>query len=151
MSTKNFALAASIIGILLVGAGCAGTAPAPATPSVQAPTPVTAQPAAPAADQPSAAPPTAGGLDVAIQNFSFQPPILTVKAGSTVTWTNDDSASHGITPVAGAAAVGLSDAAATSKLLNQGDSWSLTFPSAGTFEYRCSVHPSMTGKVIVTP
>lgn len=75
---------------------------------------------------------------VTIQNFTFNPATLTIKAGATVTWTNQDSATHRIK----------SDAFDSSDLGN-GQSFSFTFKNVGVFNYNCSIHPSMTGKIIV--
>lgn len=75
---------------------------------------------------------------VAIKNFAFSPATLTVKAGTTVTWTNQDSATHDVK----------GDAFA-SEPLSQGETFSFTFDKAGNYDYICSFHPSMTGKVIV--
>ena len=77
---------------------------------------------------------------VAINGFAFDPATLTVTKGTTVTWTNMDSAAH--TVVA-------SGNAFTSDNLNNGQSFTHTFNEAGTFEYKCGIHPSMSGKVIV--
>jgi plastocyanin len=75
---------------------------------------------------------------VNIQNFAFAPETLTVKKGATVTWTNNDSAPHQIK----------SDTF-NSDRLSGGQSFSFTFNDAGTFDYICSIHPSMKGKIIV--
>jgi len=82
--------------------------------------------------------PAAGGNNVAIQNFAFDPAVLAVKAGDTVTWTNDDSAPHQIK----------SDAF-NSLQLAKGQTFSFIFPSAGTFDYSCAIHPSMKGQIVV--
>lgn len=89
---------------------------------------------------------TAGGTQqsanaVVISNFSFSPAKLTVVKGTTVVWTNQDSAPHTVTGTGGGPASGT---------LNQGESYSYTFDQAGSFGYRCSIHPSMTGTVTVT-
>lgn len=73
-----------------------------------------------------------------IENFSFSPNTLTVKKGMAVTWTNNDSAPHTI-----------KSAAFNSEVLNKGQSFSFTFNEAGTFNYYCSLHPAMTGEIIV--
>lgn len=73
-----------------------------------------------------------------IKNFSFNPAILTISKGETVVWTNSDSAPHQIK----------SDQF-SSGMLSNGQSFSFTFNEVGTFNYICSVHPSMMGKVIV--
>jgi len=78
---------------------------------------------------------------VAIKNFAFSPATVTVTAGSTVVWTNDDSIQHDITFNGGGIASGV---------LNHNDTFSHTFPTAGTYHYICSIHPFMHGTVIVT-
>ena len=77
---------------------------------------------------------------VSIQNFAFSPSSLTVKVGDTVMWTNSDSATH--TVVAG-------DGSFKSGNLGQGASYQFTFKAAGTYAYKCGIHPSMTGTVVV--
>jgi amicyanin len=78
---------------------------------------------------------------VHIKNFAFSPATITVKAGSTVVWTNDDSIQHDVTFDGGAI---------TSSVLNHNDTFSHTFLTAGTYHYICSIHPFMHGTVIVT-
>jgi amicyanin len=78
---------------------------------------------------------------VAIKNFGFSPATISVKAGSPVVWTNDDSVQHDITFDGG----GIS-----SPVLNHNDTFSHTFTAAGTYHYICSIHPFMHGTVIVT-
>ena len=78
---------------------------------------------------------------VSIKNFAFSPATVTVTAGSTVVWTNDDSIQHDITFDGGSIA---------SSVLNHNDTFSHTFPTAGTYHYICSIHPFMHGTVIVT-
>lgn len=73
-----------------------------------------------------------------IQNFAFSPGTLTVKKGTTVTWTNNDSVSHQIKSVT-----------VNSSLLSQGQTFSFIFNDVGTFDYTCAPHPSMKGKIIV--
>lgn len=84
---------------------------------------------------------TSGGTatDVAIKGFAFSPDSVDIAVGDSVTWTNDDSATHTVT----------GDGGIDSKNLAQGDSYTKTFDTAGTFSYHCSIHPSMTGTVIV--
>jgi plastocyanin len=77
---------------------------------------------------------------VHIGNFTFNQPLLTVRAGTTVTWINDDDIPH--TVVA-------KDLAFKSKVLDTGDRFTFTFAKAGQFDYFCSIHPHMTGKIIV--
>ena len=78
---------------------------------------------------------------VSIDNFSFGPQTLTVKAGSTVTWTNKDDIPHGIASD--------NNAFAKSKALDTDDSYSFTFTTPGTYKYFCYVHPHMTGTIVV--
>jgi plastocyanin len=83
-----------------------------------------------------------GPNQIAIQNFAFNPSTLTVKAGTTVTWTNLDSTNH---PVASDTGV------FNSGTLNNGQSYSYTFNQTGSYPYHCTVHPSMTGTITVEP
>jgi plastocyanin len=75
---------------------------------------------------------------VKIQNFTFSPATLTIQQGTTVTWTNLDSASHRVKG---------EDFAGTTQ--SKGENWSYTFNEKGTFNYICSIHPYMSGKIIV--
>jgi plastocyanin len=78
---------------------------------------------------------------VIIQSNSFNPGTLTVKAGTKVTWTNDDSYTHNVTSDDGAFSVGN---------IAAGQSLSFTFSKAGTYNYHCAIHTFMTGTVVVT-
>lgn len=78
------------------------------------------------------------GQAVTIKNFAFSPATLTVKAGSTVTWTNQDTIAHDVK--------GDTFQSAT---LNTGDAFQFTFDKAGTYEYICGLHPTMKGTIIV--
>jgi plastocyanin len=80
---------------------------------------------------------------VAIQNYMFSPMAITVKVGTTVTWTNKDSVSHTIT------ADNVSSDAPSSMDIADGKSYSFTFKKAGTYTYHCFPHPYMHGMVIV--
>lgn len=80
--------------------------------------------------------------EVKIDNFSFGPATLTVPVGTTVTWTNRDDIPHTV--------VSTEDPKAfKSKVLDTDEKFSFTFSRAGTFPYFCSIHPKMTGKVVV--
>jgi plastocyanin len=80
--------------------------------------------------------------EVKIDNFSFGPATLTVGVGSTVTWINRDDIPHTV--------VSTDDPKTfKSKVLDTDEKFSFTFTKAGTFPYFCSIHPKMTGKVIV--
>lgn len=82
-----------------------------------------------------------GGAAVSIVDFAFQPGSVEVPVGGSVTWTNNGSATHTVTSDSGAFDSGQ---------LAPGASFSQTFDTAGTFTYHCSIHPQMTGTVIVT-
>ena len=88
-----------------------------------------------ASDQPSAA-----NVAVKIDNFVFGPQTITVPAGTTVTWTNSDDIPH--TAVS-------TDGVFKSKVMDTDEKFSYTFTKAGTYSYYCSVHPKMTGQVVV--
>lgn len=79
------------------------------------------------------------GNFVTISNFSFNPDVLEVSANDTVTWRNNDSVTHKI----------VSSNLFESGNLNQGNEFSFTFTTPGTYDYICSIHPSMKGKIIV--
>jgi len=78
---------------------------------------------------------------VSIDNFSFSPATLTVKAGTTVTWTNRDDIPHGI--------ASSNSAFKRSQALDTDDSYSFTFTAPGTYQYFCYLHPHMVGSVVV--
>jgi plastocyanin len=86
------------------------------------------------------APATSGaaGAAVAIADFAFEPVIVTVPAGSAVTWTNTGVAPHTVTGAFG-----------DSGTLASGQTFTHTFTEAGTFDYACQFHPQMTGQVVV--
>jgi len=86
-------------------------------------------------DQPSAA-----NTAVNIDNFVFGPQTLTVPVGTTVTWTNKDDIPH--TAVS-------TDGVFKSKVMDTDEKFSYTFAKPGTYSYYCSIHPKMTGKVVV--
>jgi plastocyanin len=88
-----------------------------------------------ASDQPSAA-----NATVKIDNFVFGPQTVTVPAGTTVTWTNSDDIPH--TAVS-------TDGVFKSKVMDTDEKFSYTFTKAGTYPYYCSIHPKMTGKIVV--
>lgn len=79
-------------------------------------------------------------LEVKIDNFSFGPAEITVPIGATVTWTNRDDIPHTVVST---------DKVFKSKVLDTDEKFSYTFSNAGTYPYFCSIHPKMTGKVVV--
>jgi amicyanin len=78
---------------------------------------------------------------VTIDNFSFAPATLTVKAGTTVTWINKDDIPHGV----GAT----NNAFKKSPALDTDDKYSFTFTTPGTYQYFCYLHPKMVGTIVV--
>jgi plastocyanin len=77
---------------------------------------------------------------VSIKNLAFAPLTITIVAGATVTWTNEDGIQHDVF----APTVGLK-----SPVLNQNDGYTHTFAKPGTYHYICSIHPFMHGTVVV--
>jgi amicyanin len=77
---------------------------------------------------------------VKIDNFTFNPQQVTVKAGTTITWTNQDDIPHTVTS---------STKQFRSKALDTDDKFSFTFTTPGTYQYFCSLHPHMTGTIVV--
>jgi amicyanin len=83
---------------------------------------------------------TPAAVEVKIDNFSFAPVEISVSAGTTVTWTNRDDIPHTVVST---------DKVFKSKVLDTDDKYSYTFTKPGTYPYFCSVHPKMTGTVVV--
>ena len=95
-----------------------------------------------AGNLPAAAQQKADATEVKIDNFSFGPVALTVPIGTTVTWTKRDDIPHNT--------VSTDDPKTfKSKVLDTDEKFSFTFSKPGTYPYFCSIHPKMTGKVIV--
>lgn len=81
---------------------------------------------------------------VTIKDYAFKPAKITVKKGTTITWTNQDDSRHDITPDKE------SGNFVASELLSQGNGYSFTFNTVGTYTYHCSPHPYMKATVEVT-
>lgn len=81
---------------------------------------------------------------VEIKDFAYAPNKITIKKGTTVTWTNQDSVKHDVTPDNESASF------EGSELLAKGESYSFTFDTAGTYTYHCSPHPNMKATIEVT-
>jgi plastocyanin len=77
---------------------------------------------------------------VQIDNFHYTPPMLVVAPGTTVTWKNDDDSPHSVRE---------KDGKFKSAALDTDDTFSQTFTTPGEYEYFCSIHPYMTGKIVV--
>jgi plastocyanin len=82
----------------------------------------------------------AAAADVKIDNFSFNPQTITVPVGTTVTWTNKDDIPHTVVST---------DGVFKSKVTDTDEKFSYKFTAAGTYPYYCTIHPKMTGKVVV--
>jgi plastocyanin len=82
-----------------------------------------------------------GAITVTIDNFSFAPMQLEIKAGTEVTWINKDDVPHTV--------VSDDHKLFKSRALDTDEKFSFTFKDPGTYEYFCSVHPKMTGKIVV--
>ena len=80
-------------------------------------------------------------VNIEMKGFAFNPQEVTVKVGTTVTWTNMDSAGHDVKAA---------DGSWGSDTLANGQSFSKVFDQAGTYAYVCTFHPKMTGTIIVT-
>jgi len=119
----------ALLAVIALALGaCSATATGTISGSAQAPTPASS--AAAAADP--------NGVKIA--DFAFTPGTLTVKVGSTVTWTNSDSAAHTVTA---------DDGSFDSKSIAPGGAFSHLMDKAGTYAYHCAIHSSMTATVIV--
>ena len=82
----------------------------------------------------------AAEVSVTIKNFDYSPMMLTIKAGSSVTWKNLDGEPHTIASV---------DGQFRSQALDQNDTFRFTFDHPGTFKYICSIHPKMKATITV--
>ena len=161
---KLLVLGSMLSALVLTGAGCAAgdnnqaqpqqesttsaeqQTPQSSLPESQSNAPATSQatapetkPATPAATTPAATQPET--REVTIASFVFSPASITVKAGTTVKWTNKDSAPHSI--------VSSDGQFAASAVLSNGGSYQLKFDKPGTYAYACGLHPSMSGTIIV--
>lgn len=87
----------------------------------------------------AATPALAEDVAVKIGNFTFGPQELKVKAGTTVTWTNEDDIPHTV----------VSPNNFRSKVLDTDGTYTFTFTTPGTYKYFCSLHPHMTGTIVV--
>jgi plastocyanin len=82
----------------------------------------------------------ASGAKVSIDMFAFTPETITINAGDSVTWTNDDGSPHGVK---------YADGAAGNDYMLPGAAYTRRFDAPGTFDYACPIHPYMTARVVV--
>ncbi len=159
--TLGVIAAVAVVGSVLALSGLSSTANKPAKPaSASAPSVSLAavqqesaqslqalQALSPASGSANAANPhpaaPSNAVQVSIQNYAFSPASLTVAAGTTVVWTNKDTAPHTVTVSSGPVKF-------NSPNLQTGDSYTYTFTTPGTYNYYCAVHPNMTASVTVT-
>lgn len=149
---RNLLVALLIGGVLVVGAvaffSTAGdVAPTPTPTPTPTPVPVTPpvspNPAVnPPATAPTPAPASPARVSVAIENYQYLPKTITVKKGTVVTWTNKDAVAHTVTSTSGSVL--------NSPYFGKNQTWSYTFDTVGTYDYKCAPHPYMTGRVVVT-
>ena len=165
-ASRKRGLGAVAVAITLLAAACGSPSHPAAAPSTVihpgaaqllalAPGSTATGPAAAASTMPGMSMPTAAasvgapaapvaGNAVAITGFAFAPAALTVKSGTTVTWTNKDGDAHTVTSQG-------SGGPLQSAALATGQSFSHTFTTPGTYAYLCTIHPFMTATVTVTP
>lgn len=132
----------ALSALIVILAACGGTS----TSSGAASTPTTSAPSTPAATATQAS----NGPAVMITTdssgtFAFSPTSLTIKAGTTVTWTNKTSAPHTVTSDDGKSF----DSGASNPIAAQSGTFSFTFKTPGTFAYHCTFHPFMKATIIV--
>jgi amicyanin len=126
----------ALVGLSACGGASAAKSAAPQDTTTMPPMPTTAVTAAPASG------PAVATSSVAISNFAFGPAVITIKAGTTVTWTNKDEEPHTVTfNQLGTRSPNLTGTAVT---------YSQSFSTPGSYDYHCSIHPFMHGTVIVT-
>lgn len=117
-------------------------------PTLAASSPPSAPPSAAASPDAAASPSASPGdsavaaYDVTMLGREFHPLTLEVTVGTTVDWLNDDGEQHTVTALDGSFGSGL---------MAIGDTFAVTFATAGTFDYLCAIHPLMTGAVVVSP
>ena len=136
------ALAAGTVAVSAVLAACgagASTSSAPAGPGTGSSSSSSTSMPMPVSTAAAATAPVATDK-VAIQGFAFGPATITVKPGTTVTWTQQDEDQHTVTA---------NDGSFTSSPLITGTTYTHTFTAPGTYQYHCSIHPFMHGTVVV--
>jgi plastocyanin len=130
-----------IIGLLVIAiliSGCVNTTPSPTAQPTMTATPTATMTATPTATMAQ----STNMISVNISNFTFVPANITVTNGTMLTWTNNDTVQHTVTSVTGTFDSGN---------INPGATYSYTFNQSGSFEYSCTIHPSIPhGTVTVT-
>lgn len=135
-------LGAIVASLILIGVAIAVMMPRQASDkTTPAATPPSQQTTQPAADTQNTA---TMDVKVEIKDFAFAPATITVKKGTKVTWTNQDTVRHDVTSDDGAPTGGPGG-----PLVAKGESYSFTFNTVGSFSYHCTPHPNMKGTVTV--
>jgi plastocyanin len=135
MKIKNLSIYPLLIIILLVALpliGCAGNATGTTTMAEMTTSAIVGE---------TTSGNTGAKNEVLIESNTFKPDSLTIKVGDTVTWINNDSYNHTVTAKTGEFDSGN---------MANGAKFSFTFDKEGTYDYICSIHTFMTGKIIVT-
>jgi plastocyanin len=132
-------IAALLLIVSACSSGTTSTAAPSSAPAASAPAASDGGGAGEAACTPST---ETGTVTATIADFAFSPATITAKVGDVITWQNDDSAGHTATLT--------SDAACTTPTIAAGSSGSLQFNVAGSYDYFCKIHPTMTGKIEVS-
>lgn len=129
MTTVNARNFLAAIALLALGAGAASAAKID----------VLTETVVPAAEAP------ADGATVTIDKLKYEQPEITIKAGETVTWINKEAMPHNVAFKAGA----VDEAKLDGAMMKKDQSYTIRFNEAGTYDYHCTPHPFMKGKVIV--
>ena len=137
--SRTILVITSAMVLILSACGGGATATAPAAPASEAPA---ASGSAAAGEAPCAPATEAGTVTATMANIAFDPASITASVGDTVTWTNNDSAQHTATVK--------SDPTCTTETLANGASGSIVFNVAGSYEFFCKIHPTMTGTIEVS-
>jgi amicyanin len=144
-----------LVSVLAMGilAGCAGGKVVEPTSAPEEMPPMETAAANPAEEAATVEPTTSGppaiappsvsgeGVEVEIEDFAYVPGTITIKVGTTVTWTNKDNVGHTATSDTGVFDSGM---------LGKDSSYSYTFTTAGTYGYFCTPHPYMVATIVVT-
>ncbi len=136
---KRAATGLLVVAVIVIVGGIAAIAMKPKAKQANSSTTTTSTSAT---DKTSATKEASQSNTVTIQDFAYSPAAITVKVGTTVTWTNQDSVGHTVTVTSGTGP--------DSQLFGKGETYSYTFKKAGTFDYFCKPHPYMKGSVTVT-
>jgi plastocyanin len=144
MSRTILVLGSAMLLILSAcGGGATASAPATAAPASEAPASQPAASESASAGGAACAPSTeTGTVSAAMANIAFNPSAITASVGDVITWTNNDTAPHTATVK--------SDPTCTTENLAGGATGSIVFNTAGSYEFFCKIHPTMTGTIEVS-